>query len=439
MKNLNWVRKILFAGTLLLQLNMPCVLTRGAPGDLDHSFYANLGADGRVNAIALQPDGKLIIGGTRMMVGGLANQAIARIQSDGSVDPSFAVDPNGWITDVGAILLLPDGKLLVGYNNGIIRLNPGGTPDTSFRQPTIINDGVFTGVGSIVVQPDGKTLIGGLFRKVDDIRRDGIARLNTDGSLDISFNPGKGVSNPLLLYTAVTSIALQPDGKALIAGNFSHVHETSRNGIARLNPDGSLDTSFAPGTGVLEVASLALQPDGRILIAGTFNNVNSVSRNSVARLNANGSVDSSFDPGSGLDGGYALSMALQSDGKPVIGGRFLTINGVDRNHIARLNTNGSLDGSFEPSEGPHPYIFALALQRDGKVIFGGSDIDGTVADDRVLTRLHGNFPAPSPQFTNLHNFADYHGEGAAPVGSLVLSGNILYGTTAQGGSHGYGT
>ncbi|MGZ8938452.1 MAG: delta-60 repeat domain-containing protein, partial [Limisphaerales bacterium] len=109
MKNLNWVRKILLAGTLLLQLNMPCVLTRGAPGDLDHSFYANLGADGRVNAIALQPDGKLIIGGTRMMVGGLANQAIARIQSDGSVDPSFAVDPNGWITDVGAILLLPDG------------------------------------------------------------------------------------------------------------------------------------------------------------------------------------------------------------------------------------------------------------------------------------------------------------------------------------------
>src|SRR4029434_8943900 len=112
--------------------------------------------------------------------------------------------------------------------------------------------------------------------------------------------------------------------------------------------DGSLDNSFNPGTGPdYGVTSVAVQPDGKVLIGGYFYNVSGTNRNGIARLNANGSLDNTFDPGGGSNGGVK-ALALQSNGKVVIGGDFTTVNGTSRNHIARLNTDGSLDSSFNP-------------------------------------------------------------------------------------------
>jgi uncharacterized delta-60 repeat protein len=166
----------------------------------------------------------------------------------------------------------------------------------------------------------------------------GIARLNADGSLDSSFNPGTGV-----WYGAVYSVALQPDGKVLIGGNFTSVNGTNRNRVARLNANGSLDSSFNPGTGVSgQVLSIALQSDGKVLIGGLFTSVNGTNRNNIARLNANGSLDGSFNPGTGANGPVG-SIALQPDGKVFIGGDFTTVNGVVRPRVARLY------GDFIPS------------------------------------------------------------------------------------------
>jgi uncharacterized delta-60 repeat protein len=143
-------------------------------------------------------------------------------------------------------------------------------------------------VNAISTSPDGKVVIGGRFTHVDGVERSGIARLNADGSLDTNFEPGAGVHGEIVDWWEVASVAVQPDGKVVVGGRFTHVDGRSRNGIARLNEDGSLDTSFDPGTGTgtdsAGVFDLVLQPDGKVVIGGPFSVVNGVSLWRVARL-----------------------------------------------------------------------------------------------------------------------------------------------------------
>ena len=152
------------------------------------------------------------------------------------------------------------------------------------------------------------------------------------------------------------ALAVQPDGKVLIGGNFTTVGGTARSSIARLNADGSLDTTFDPGVGVSSnVRAMALQPDGKVLIGGWFATVAGTNRNHIARLNADGSLDASFDPGAGASG-TVYDIVVQADGKVLIGGAFNTVDGVARNRIARLNADGSLDTSFNPGSGANNWV-----------------------------------------------------------------------------------
>ncbi len=148
-------------------------------------------------------------------------------------------------------------------------------------------------------------------------------KAQTPGALDTSFNPtdvgfgfGDGVNGSIITTT------LQPDGKVLIGGFFTRYNGIFRNYIARVNADGTLDNTFNPGTGASStVGTLALQPDGKVIIGGSFTTYNGTSRNRIARLNADGTLDNTFNPGTGASGGV-LSLALQPDGKVLIGGAF---------------------------------------------------------------------------------------------------------------------
>ncbi len=166
------------------------------------------------------------------------------------------------------------------------------------------------------------------------------------------------------------------------------------NQVVRLNADGSLDNSFNAGTGNnSSINAVALQSDGKVLIGGVFTAANGTSRTNLARLNANGSLDSSFNPGAGANGSVN-SLAAQSDGKVLIGGYFTTINGTNRNHIARLNANGSLDSSFNPGTGTDDAVRAIAVQPDGNVLIGGdfTTINGVAR--RHVARLYGDAARP---------------------------------------------
>ncbi|MGI8967189.1 MAG: delta-60 repeat domain-containing protein, partial [Limisphaerales bacterium] len=228
----------------------------------------------------------------------------------------------------------------------------------------------------VVVQPDGKIIIGGDFTSLapngSAVPRNYIARLNTDGTLDSSFNPNADSS--------VFSIAVQSDGKILIGGVFTTLSPNGgaavpRNRIARLNADGTLDTAFDPNANG-PVLSIAAQSDGKILIGGEFNSLApnggaAVPRNSIARLNADGTLDTAFNPNANNS---VDSIAAQSDGKILIGGQFTTLtpnNGAitTRNRIARLNADGTLDSTFNPNANGN--VSSIAAQSDGKILVGG--------------------------------------------------------------------
>jgi uncharacterized delta-60 repeat protein len=284
---------------------------------------------------------------------------------------------------------LPDGVSFdpatgVFATTGLAGVSTGGLDPNFVTQPagTLANAGANNTVNAIAVQPDGKMIIGGEFTTYNGTSSNRIARLNADGSLDTTFDPGSGANGP------IRTIAVQADGKIVIGGDFPAYNGTTRNGIARLNADGSLDTSFNPGTGTNNtVAKVQLQSDNKILIVGLFTSYNGTSRNFIARLNTNGSLDSSFNPGSGANTSV-MTVAVQSDGKILIGGWFSSYNGTSRNRIARLNTDGSLDASFTPGTGADNGVNALGVQSDDKILVGGffTTINGVA--QRGVVRLN---------------------------------------------------
>ncbi|HPI53921.1 MAG TPA: delta-60 repeat domain-containing protein, partial [Chitinophagaceae bacterium] len=213
--------------------------------------------------------------------------------------------------------------------------------DPSFSTTAMPNNVVY----SSILRSDGTIILAGSFNMYGTATTNKVLRIESDGQLDTSFSMGNGPNSHI--YAS----CLQPDGCLLIAGQFTMIDTISASHIARLNPYGSLDTSFHVGVGPnSNILSMAYQTDGKILIAGTFTQVNGVSRNRIARLMHDGSLDTSFHVGSGANQSL-WTVVLQPDGKMLIGGGLSSYNGVSRNRIARLNSDGSIDASFDPGSG----------------------------------------------------------------------------------------
>jgi uncharacterized delta-60 repeat protein len=180
-----------------------------------------------------------------------------------------------------------------------------------------------------MVQPDGKILVAGAFTTINSTNRGGIARLDSNGMVDPSFNPTGGANG------ASIDLAIQEDGKIVIGGSFTAVNfDLNKRFAARLNSDGSLDSSFAP---VFDstVRAVSLQPDNMILIGGEFQNVNGSQSRGMARLNSNGDSDTSFDLGTGVNG-PVNNITLQPDQKIVFAGNFSMTNGHSTLGVGRL-------------------------------------------------------------------------------------------------------
>jgi uncharacterized delta-60 repeat protein len=211
-------------------------------------------------------------------------------------------------------------------------------------------------------------LIGGKFTQINGQTRNHIARLNSDGTLDMTFNAGTAASD-----YGVLAIAIQSDDKVVIGGQFALVNGISQSNIARLNSDGTLDTSFNPGTGAnANVCTVNIQSDGKIIIGGNFDSVNGISRGRVARLNPDGSLDTAFmNLGAGFNNGV-YDLSLQPNGKILVGGWFTFFDQLPSNYIARLNTDGTLDLNFNPDKGPDYGVLAIVPQPDGKILIGGA-------------------------------------------------------------------
>lgn len=324
--------------------------------DLDSQFNPNVGG-GSVDTIAVQSDGKILIGGSFTSVGGTARNRIARVNSDGSLDTTFNPNAND---EVYSLFVRSDGTIIVGgafssiagrTRNGVARLFSNGSADTGF------NPNANSSVRAVSVQSDGTYVLAGEFETIDGHARNRIARWNTSNTIDSNFNPDAN--------DGIWALATQPDGRILIGGFFTTISGQARSRVARLEDSGTLDASFNPNVNNV-VHSFAIQNDGKILIGGGFTTVGGQTRNRIARLNPDGTLDSSFDPDANST---VNSVMLQSDGKILVGGSFTSIGGQVRNRIARLNSDGSLDGGFDANAGSG--VNSVAIQADGGILLGG--------------------------------------------------------------------
>ena len=339
---------------------------------LDTSF-ANPVLNADANVVAVQPDGKILVGGSFTTVGSGATtyQRVVRLNTDGTIDTSFR-NP-AFNNSVNALAVQSDGKIVVGggftsvnsntntytYNRAA-RLNADGSLDTSFADPNFN-----TLVNAILVKGDGKILFGGNFISAGGSTYRRLARYNSNGTVDTSFTDPN-------LQSFVAALAEASDGKIIAVGAFTTAG-TSNDAygcVARFNDDGTLDTSFSNPAISGTVNAVALQSDGKIVVAGSFLSVDSTTRNQLARLNADGTLDASFDDPN-LDAAVR-SVQVASDGKVVVGGVFSTAGAANATYqgLARFAADGTLDTTF-PDPVLNDEAKSIALQSNGKILVVG--------------------------------------------------------------------
>lgn len=345
---------------------------------LDPGFIHGQGFTGSVRDVVLQPDGKILCAGGMGSYFGEVCENVVRLNADGSRDTTFS--PQLMHPDIiQSMVLQPDGRVVLGSqvpvssgHTGIARLMPNGDVDTSFD----VGTGFDGEVRCVVLQPDGKILVSGGFDTYQGELAHRMARLNADGSLDMTFSVGTGFGPDSFTMGPLT-MAVLPDGKILCGGTFTTVNGLFLPRIARLNPDGSVDNTFFVGQGFNgAVEDIALQSDGRIVVSGLFFMHDNTVRTHVARLLSSGLLDPSFELPDGTDLGVS-DLVLAEDGTILIGGSFGLVSGQVRAGIARLLSDGGLDHGFDPPNAGFTYslvnslVWRMALQPDGKIVCGG--------------------------------------------------------------------
>lgn len=405
--NLSWTAPVSNGGSAITDHEFQASAPNSG-GTLDGAFVTDTGTgfDTTVYSVVIQSDNKIVCGGGFTSFNGTALNYIVRLNASGTVDTAFVTNIGTGFNDFPeSVAVQSDGKIIcVGsfttFNgattNRIVRLNSDGTRDTTFTTNT--GTGFNSDVYAIAIQSDGKIICGGFFTSFNGVTVNRIARLNSDGTLDTTFATNTGTGFNFQPY----SLATQSDGKIIVAGSFTSFNGTTTNRIARLNSNGTLDTTFTTniGTGFCcnQVQSVAVQPDGKIVCAGPFITFNGTTVNCIARLDSNGTLDTAFTTNTGTAFSHeAASLAIQADGKIVVGGNFTSFNGTTSRRIARLNSNGTLDTVFTGSTGGavigggfDGIVKSIAIQSDGKIVCGGQFVSFSGTAVGRMTRLNGD-------------------------------------------------
>jgi uncharacterized delta-60 repeat protein len=348
--------KIILGGTFTTlngaTVNRIARLNLDGTSDTTFTTNAGTGASGNVVSIVIQSDDKILLGGEFTTFNGTTVNRIARLNSNGTLDTAFTTNAGtGASGRVNSIAIQSDGKIILGgfftTLNGttvyqLARLNSNGTRDTTFSTSASFNivdagNSYNRQVLSIAVQSDGKILASAtgdalVYSSQDDffyfVRTAAMGRLQQDGTLDSAFNKNNNFVN---------LISLQQDSKIIIIA--------SEYVIFRLNSDGTTDTAFTAnrGTGAdspsgsRKVHAIRIQEDDKIILGGDFITFNGATVNRIARLNSNGTPDTAFTVNTGTGANATVgSIAVQSDKKILLGGNFTTFNSQAANRTIRI-------------------------------------------------------------------------------------------------------
>ncbi|MFN0279872.1 MAG: cohesin domain-containing protein [Pyrinomonadaceae bacterium] len=421
------------------------IVRLNSTGSVDNTFNAALSTYGQIFSAAAQQDGKLVVVGNFRVANGAGRVRIARFNPDGSIDATFIPgsgtfpDPSDGANIIYTVAIQSDGKILIGgrfggYNGlirrGIARLNSDGSPDTSFNAG--FNDPLIAPLVEfrhILALPDNKIMAAGVV--VEGFSKS-LFRLNVDGSNDVSFQTGTS--------SRIYEIVRQSDGKIIAVGSFASYGGQQRRRIVRVNDDGVVDTTFSPATGVNNgiVFSIALAANGQMLIVGSFTSYDGIARNRIARINSNGSLDTSFDPGTGANG-TILTVALENDGRAVLGGTFTSYNGAASSRLVRIEANGMIESSFtsgiDVTDARSAVAKALFLP-DGKLVIGGTfkTYNNTTRNSLVrFVPVGGPTSTPTPTSSSTATLTPTATPTSTPTntptpaGTPSISGTVTYG------------
>lgn len=398
--------------------------------DLDTSYHNGfLSGDCSVVASAVQTDGKLLVGGNFTNYNGAIANGIARLNADGTLDTTFVPNNNSnWnYGAVYAIAVQPNGKILIGVKGGIWRMNIDGTPDTTFGSTgsgfASFATSTTSYVSSVGIQSDGKIVFGtasGYFADTATVKR-----LNSNGTMDTSF--------PTIDTNSwVKSIVIQPNDKIIVGGTFNSFtyspippnYTDNHNGIIRLNADGTPDTSnILPDVG--SVNSVSLQTDGKIIVIGNVGTTTPTQN--ILRINTNGSIDTSFTIGTGFNN-EVKSIQLLANGKILAGGSFTSYNGVMVNRIALLNADGTLDTSFSTGAGFNNNVWNVNVQADGKLLaFGGYTQFNNQQSTRITRlQINGQLDATFATGSGMINRGTVTCSYKQADGKMIIGGEFYY-------------
>jgi uncharacterized delta-60 repeat protein len=364
-----WIRFVAIFTTALLSQ---------AASLVDTTFNIGTGANGIVEQVLQQPDGKILICGNFTSFNGQNKGYVARLNNDGSVDSSFTAGPGYWTRHMA-------------------------------------------------LQADGKIVIGGFFTTVEGQKRNRIARLNTNGSLDTSFDVGAGCegtlgvaidgnADPFVMWCEVL-----PSGRILATGNFTNYNTTQAYGIIAINPNGSRDTTFDIGGTGLDSWGRSIKPldNGQVMLSGWFQNYRGFGANRLVRINADGSPDTTFHPYYG-DSTAIYSVVQQSNGQLITSGHSLNSQGLFKREVERINADGSVDSSWPGFT--NDKTECLLMQTNGKVVVSGyfSQVNGQPRS--CLARFNADGSLDDTFLANADNYVWTIAPGGP--GKILVSGGF---------------
>lgn len=417
-------------------INSTGILLLTASGAIDPSFAVTTGAGSGKTIFAIQPIGgnKLLIAGDFFLFNGVTASRIARINENGSLEPGLAISNNVYITgSVNNLQMQADSSIVYSglftnaiagsKNNSLERLTKNFVLDTSFNEIT----GSKGRIKTFTVQPDSKIMIGGQFLAFNKKNRGRIARITFDGELDTTYAPFSGANGD------VNSILVQPNGKIVAAGAFTMFNDSTVGRLIRTDSIGNIDTAFLTKTGTganNTINVMAMQTDGKIIIGGDFGYFNGITANYLARLNTDGSFDNTFNIGSG-GFGSVKDVVIQPDGKILVCGNFPFFNTSSSRGIVRLNTNGSVDASFLSGTGfrSNPLIVNdLELAPDGSSIFVSSSNSPSGYNGSFYTKpiikLKPNGTLDSTFYYPFSSLETVYSSAVLPSGDLLIVKSI---------------
>lgn len=336
---------------------------------------------GNITAIAIRPDGKILIGGSMQYMNGVSSNGMACLYPDGSVDHSFKI-PISQPSVISVIKILSTGKILIngsislpgeGTKTRLMGLHADGSIDAAFKR-------IEGQVSLLAVQADDKILVSMPVAQGDFTSPSKLVRLHPDGTMDATFTADEKISNRII-YT----VEVQAGGKIIVAGEPASVNGLSSHTLFRLLPDGSLDTTFSFGEGSQKpvLFTVLLQNDDKMLVGG-FSDSPIPYQTYIRRIHSDGSIDTSFQPATFPANGMVLSLGKQPDGKLLAGGWFYTPNpnavpygsyhfATNLSPVYRLEVDGSLDNSFTADSKVVNFAGkALSILPDGRILAGNS-------------------------------------------------------------------